>query len=58
MPGSQSIPHQQQQQQQMGNQNYLNPSPAAMIGVLSTGSGPEGGGLVGGSGGFSGPQTI
>ena len=28
-----------------------------MIGVVSTGSGPGGDGLVGGSGGFSGPQT-
>lgn len=56
VPGSQSIPQQQQQQQQMGNQNSLNPSPAAMMGVVPTGSGP-GGGLVGGSGGLGGPQT-
>ena len=56
VPGSQSIPQQQQQQQQMGNQNSLNPSPAAMMGVVSTGSGP-GAGLVGGSGGLGGPQT-
>lgn len=53
VPGSQSIP--QQQQQQMGNQNSLNPSPAAMMGVVPTGSGPGGGGL--GSGGLGGPQT-
>ena len=58
VPGSQSIPQQQQQQQQqMGNQNSLNPSPAAMMGVVPTGSGPGGGGLVGGSGGLGGPQT-
>ena len=57
VPGSQSIPQQQQQQQQqMCNQNSLNPSPAAMIGVVPTGSGP-GGGLVGASGGLGGPQT-
>jgi hypothetical protein len=49
VPVSQSIP---QQQQQMGNQNSLNPSPAAMMGVVPTGSGP-GGALVGGG---AGPQ--
>ena len=54
VPGSQSIPQQQQQQQQMGNQNSLNPSPGAMMGVVTTGSGP--GGLVGGSGGLGAPQ--
>ena len=60
VPGSQSIPQQQQQQQQQmgGNQNSLNPSPAAMMGVVPTGSGPgSGGSLVGGSSGLGGPQT-
>ena len=55
VPVSQSIPQQQQQQQQMGNQTSLNPSPAAMMGVVPTGSGP-GGGLVGGGAGLGGPQ--
>ena len=56
VPGSQSIPQQQQQQhQQMSNQNSLNPSAAAMMGVVPTGSGPGGGGLVGGSGSLGGP---
>jgi collagen type III alpha len=39
----------------MSNQNPLNPSPAAMMGVVPTGSGP-GGGLVGGGGALGGPQ--
>lgn len=56
VPGSQSIP-QQQQQQQMGNQSSLNPSPAAMMGVVPTGSGPGGGGSLSGSGGLGGPQA-
>ena len=56
VPVSQPNPQQQQQQQQqqMSNQSSLNPSPATMMGVVPTGSGP-GGGLVGG-GGLGGPQ--
>ena len=56
VPDFQSIFRQRLQQHQMGNQNSLNPSPTAMMGVVPSGSGP-GDGFVGGTGGLGGPQT-
>jgi len=54
VPGSQPNP---QQQQQLGNQNSLNPSPAAMMGVIPTGSGPGAGLVGGGNSGLGGPTS-